>query len=137
MSMPELRSLDAHNCILCSQSFASRARLKDHLIKAKKNGKPRCAGLKVIIPADVWKTQFLPYYTANKPVPNSSEFTIRKRGRPSMSPQQLQASPKLKRRLSKDKEIKGKCQTRLSQDVLLELLHKCGNHDMKWVIRRK
>ena len=72
--MPKLTSLEKHNCIICSQSFASRARLKDHLIKAKKNGKPRCPGLKKVIPPDVWVKDILPHYSKDVKLPDLSEY---------------------------------------------------------------
>ena len=72
--MPTLASTDAHVCCLCRQSFSKRSDLKTHHIKLKKNKKPRCAGLKKVIPRDVWESQILPHYVADAKLPDLSGY---------------------------------------------------------------
>ena len=50
--MPNLRKNDAHKCLLCDYS-SKRGNLKVHLNSTGKKG-PRCPGLKVVIPYDIW-----------------------------------------------------------------------------------
>ena len=80
--MPKLTSRDKHICFICQQIFAARFPLKDHLIKLSKDKKPRCDGLKKVIPLEVWTNQVLPYYKSDVPLPDLGNFITGKAGRP-------------------------------------------------------
>ena len=72
--MPKLKSRDKHICFMCQQIFGARFHLKDHLIKLSKDKKPRCTGLKKVIPDDVWDEEVLPYYTNDSQMPDLSTY---------------------------------------------------------------
>ena len=59
---------------MCQQIFGARFHLKDHLIKLSKDKKPRCTGLKKVIPDDVWDEEVLPYYTNDSQMPDLSTY---------------------------------------------------------------
>ena len=48
--------------------------LKLHLTKTKKGGKPRCPGLKAVIPSDVWVNGILPHYKNDASLPDLSLY---------------------------------------------------------------
>ena len=64
---------------MCQRIFAARFPLKDHLIKLSKDKKPRCTGLKKVIPSDVWVNEILPHYAKDVPLPEISRYTNKKR----------------------------------------------------------
>ena len=76
--MPNLKSTDAHACVVCKTSLTMRKALKNHLTKTKADEKPRCPGLKKVIPGDFWTQHILPHYSENAPLPDLGNF---KRGK--------------------------------------------------------
>ena len=72
--MPKLWKDDTHKCPFCVYS-SKRGHMKTHLTKPKKNGKPRCDGLKKIIPEDLWKEKILPHYANDAKMPNLTFFS--------------------------------------------------------------
>ena len=83
ITMPKLRGDEQHNCPLCPY-HSQRVHLKTHLTKVKKNGNPKCPGLKKAIPSDVWNKQIVPHYTKDGPLPDLSSYereTPKPRGR--------------------------------------------------------
>ena len=80
--MPSLKSTEDHTCFTCKHSYGMRKALKLHLTKTKKDGKPRCPGLRVVIPPDVWTQEIIPHYCRDAPMPNLGMYqkqTPRKR----------------------------------------------------------
>ena len=81
-NMPRLKSTDTHDCIICGVSYKRRPDLRKHLTSLTKKGKPRCPGLKVVIPSDVWTQEIIPHYCRDAPMPNLGMYqkqTPRKR----------------------------------------------------------
>ena len=76
--MSKLRKNDIHNCPFCDYP-SKRGNIKTHLTKPKKDGKPRCAGLKTLIPVAVWNEVIFPYYTNGAKLPELLEYTALKR----------------------------------------------------------
>ena len=76
--MPKLASRDKHVCCTCSKVYGDRRDFKKHLTLPALTGKPRCSGLKKVIPSDVWVKQILPYYAQDAPLPDLGNF---KRGK--------------------------------------------------------
>ena len=121
---------------MCHQIFAARFHLKDHLIKLSKDKKPRCPGLKTVIPSDVWTKECIPYYTMDGPKPDLSAYTksSTRCGRPRVDFTHIKRRDNKKRRLSESGEVDSQAGVRLSQEELLELLHSVGDSDMKWLV---
>ena len=130
--MPKLSRKDPHSCPMCKYS-STRSNLKRHLTSAGKKG-PRCPGLHVVIPANVWEQQILQYYTRDASIPDLSAFVKKSPGRKRKGFSAIKNRRHQKRRLSNDGEISGPGHARLSQDELLELIHHSGDSDMIWLV---
>eukprot|EP00463_Aulacantha_scolymantha_P000942 TRINITY_DN1641_c0_g1_i3.p1 TRINITY_DN1641_c0_g1~~TRINITY_DN1641_c0_g1_i3.p1 ORF type:complete len:75 (+),score=2.07 TRINITY_DN1641_c0_g1_i3:135-359(+) len=70
--MPKLNRDEEHKCPLCPYS-SQRKNLKTHLTTAGKKG-PKCPGLRVVVPKDVWANDIVPYYSNDSPLPDLGGF---------------------------------------------------------------
>ena len=122
--MPRLKSRDTHVCLVCKTTFKRRAGLHEHLtLPRTSDKKPRCVGLKVVIPPAIWVKECLPYYKMDGDLPNLSAYMKKSTGRPRGKFSAIGQHQHRKRRLSNDGAIGCHGTPRLSQDELLELLY--------------
>ena len=126
--MPRLTSREKHICFMCQRPFAARFPLKDHLIKLSKDKKPRCPGLRDVVPNDVWTNQLIPYYQNDAPLPDLSSYILKSPGRPKKLFKDIKHRRSRKRRISSEGTVS------LSVDEHLELLHRDGDNDMRWLV---
>ena len=110
--MPKLKRDEEHHCPSCDYS-SKRNNLKRHLTIPKADGNPRCPGLSVVVPTDVWVNGILPYYTIGAKLTDLSEFSLTKAppGRKRKKKMAEMCNYDKKRRLKSDGIIdaSGKC----------------------------
>ena len=98
--MPKLTKNDPHQCPFfkfCSK----RANLKRHLSTEGKK-EPRCTGLCVVIPNDVFVKDILPHYTRDRKLPDLTMYTLKSPGRPKKQLKDIKHKNSKKRRISSE-----------------------------------
>ena len=111
-----------HQCPYCGYR-AKGSDLKSHFTKPKKKG-PRCAGLRVVVPIDVWNKQILPHYMSDAKFPDLSKYV--KTGRPRSSWSDA-SSPTKRRRTQEIEKTLAKFSNE-SQEFILNAIRRSSDN---------
>ena len=114
-----------------------RKALKLHLTKTKKDGKPRCPGLKKVLSTKEWDEQVLPYYTSNAEFPNLLGYKLKSpSGKRKRKPIKELPKGDSKKRLIKDNLINELGECVYTKDKLLSMLFAVCDNDERWLLRK-
>jgi len=112
LPMPRLSSTDKHGCLLCKIPFHKRSKLKDHLTKPTKDGKPRCKTLKKVLSTKIWNEKILPYFKDDVELPELPSYIVKSPG----GRRTRKQIDKLTRKIVKRKDIPADIQYLLAKE---------------------